>query len=273
MSLTRFLKIHDVREKFTATFPLPRCNLVGSMLAPPKTENYALVGTAFDYLMRFYLKCINPTAKTQEWVAEYAVGLIEDSELHKKAIDIITSSKKNYSKCMKAGEISTELIVNSLQLAQLDPVIRVGLIDLNLGAVDERDVVDLNNLLSTAKQKDFRAKSICVLNPTFGRATMLVGGADMDVLLDGSLIDVKTTKFLGMRRDYFNQLIGYYILSRIGGIHGVAEVNIENLAIYYSRHGVLLKIPVNEAIGKCDLTSFERWFIERALEEYPPDAN
>lgn len=50
----------------------------------------------------------------------------------------------------------------------------------------------------------------------------------MDLLLDNSLIDIKTTKYLELKRDYLNQLIGYYILFLIGGIDdGPSKTNIE----------------------------------------------
>lgn len=268
MSLTSFLKIPDVRRKFTETFPLPKCNLIGSVYAPPQSNHYALVGTAFDYLMRFYLKIINPAAKTKTWVAEDAVEMIQESEFRRVAIDIITNSKKHYNECLETGVISKELITNCLQLAQLDYVYRAGVIDPNLGHVDDRDVTDLKNLLAIAKQRDFHAKTLCALNPTFGKASILVGGADMDVLLDGTLIDIKTTKFLEFKKEYFHQLIGYYILFRIGGIDGIAEANVDNLAVYYSRHGILQKMPVKEVIGSCDLDSFTTWFINRAKNEF-----
>lgn len=32
------------------------------LLAPPLTDHYWLVGTAFDYLLRFYIKFLNPKA-------------------------------------------------------------------------------------------------------------------------------------------------------------------------------------------------------------------
>ena len=63
MSLTSFLKNKDVKDKFTKAFPMPSISLSGELLAPPKTTHYPLVGTAFDYLIRFYLKRINPHAK------------------------------------------------------------------------------------------------------------------------------------------------------------------------------------------------------------------
>ena len=60
MSLTSFLKNKDVKERFQREFSTPDFNLKGELLAEPKTIHYSLVGTAFDYLMRFFLKKMSP---------------------------------------------------------------------------------------------------------------------------------------------------------------------------------------------------------------------
>lgn len=72
MSLTSFLKNQDVKERFRQEFMIPRVAVKKEILAPPLSKRYSLVGTAFDYLMRFYLKWLNPDAITSQWVAELA---------------------------------------------------------------------------------------------------------------------------------------------------------------------------------------------------------
>ena len=64
MSLTSFLKIKEVKEKFRRTFKKPVLKLEGEILAPPQTTNYSLFRTTFGYLMRFVLGHNNPYAKT-----------------------------------------------------------------------------------------------------------------------------------------------------------------------------------------------------------------
>jgi hypothetical protein len=75
MSLTSFISIHDVKERFTQEFSPPSASLKGTMIAPPVTKNYTLMGTAFDYLMRFRLERPNPGCVTQPWVVETSVDL------------------------------------------------------------------------------------------------------------------------------------------------------------------------------------------------------
>lgn len=296
MSLTSFLKNKDVKERFRQEFPRPEFKLKKEILAPPVTRRYLLVGTAFDYLMRFYLKCINPDAVTRRWVAEsWPLGLAmaipgvaplysESSgkwhiiperggqlpEDAKRLVgiceQIVEQAKVVYSSYLASGEMTDEVIKSALLLAQLDPIARNLYVDENLGAIDDGDVTDLRNLISIMNPELFKAKKLCMLNPTFGEASRLVGGADADLLIDGALIEIKTTKTLKLDRNYFNQLIGYYILFKIGGIidDAPSEPKIERLGIYYSRYGELCTFTVRDIVDEDRLPSFIEWFKERA---------
>lgn len=115
--------------------------------------------------------------------------------------------------------------------------------------------------------ENFKAKRTCVLNPTFGSASELVGGADTDLLIDRTLIDIKTSKHLEMRRDVFNQLVGYYCLSRIGGVDGFRG-KVNAVAIYYARYGLLYRLPVSSFVGRRRFPVLLKWFKERARQEF-----
>jgi hypothetical protein len=269
MSLTSFIKNPDVRKKFKDEFPRQPVPRKKEPIAPPLTKHYALVGTAFDYLLRFYLKRLNPKAKTSRWVAEMVPDLLVDDErLQKKAQRVVADAKKAYAHYLKSGKIDKRLLKSVLSLAQLDPIYRSGTNEFGIGKSDELDLQDLKALISLVDPRLFKAKKVIVLNPTFGSASDLVGGADADMLIDNTLIDVKTTKELKVRRDSYNQLIGYYILATIGGISGVRRNHsIERLGFYYSRFGELYTFNVKDAIDPGRFRSFVRWFRDRAEEE------
>jgi len=280
MSLTSFLKIKEVKEKFKETFKKPSMKLVGEILAPPQTTNYSLVGTAFDYLMRFILEYHNPHAIIRPWVAENVPEVIgnfviigESPELeqsfqnHKKlAEDIIDYAKKAHKKFLETGEIDGQLLQACIILAQTDVIFRTGRPPNNYGKVEEGDMDDLFELMKEIRIEEFIAKEHMLLNPTFGEASKLVGGADADIIMDGVLIDIKTVKDLTIKREYFDQLIGYYVLTRIGGIDGIKESpEIKELGIYFSRYGKLVKFSVKELIAEQILEDFIDWFKEKAF--------
>ncbi|HEY9245715.1 MAG TPA: hypothetical protein VIO11_02605, partial [Candidatus Methanoperedens sp.] len=128
---------------------------------------------------------------------------------------------------------------------------------------------DLKKLISIVNPDSFKARDLCMLNPTFGEGSKLVGGADADLLIDDTLIDIKTTKSLELSRDTFNQLVGYYILFKVGGIDGAPfKLGIENLGIYYSRYGELYMFSIKMVMDEIKLSSFIEWFKKRATDEY-----
>lgn len=90
------------------------------------------------------------------------------------------------------------------------------------------------------------------------------------MIIDGKLIDIKTTVKLEFNRDHYNQLIGYYILSRIGNIIGLPEgEKITELGIYYSRYGILKTISTRIIDEHPEFDRFIRWFSEAASAAFP----
>jgi len=281
MSLTSFIKEPDVLRKFEETFPLPKVvNLVGALKATPITTNYPLIGTAFDYLLRFYIKN-NPSAITKKWVAENSLDILKSLDLSNnqqinveyisKIEYIINNSKAVYEYYLKTGNLNDELLKSTLLLAKIDQIYRSGNIDLNIDAIDNGDIIDLRNLINIVDKNKFSSTKHCLLNPTFGQASRLVGGADADIIIDDQLIDIKTTKFLTLKKEDFYQLIGYYILSKIGGIDDINEsIEINNLSIYFSRYGVLFSLGIPSfnskymPISEDNFNNFVNWFIKRA---------
>lgn len=70
VSLTSFIKIPEVSEKFRNEFRLSPVKLEGEIKAKPVTTNYSLVGTAFDYLMRFYLEWMTRKQYVREQILD-----------------------------------------------------------------------------------------------------------------------------------------------------------------------------------------------------------
>jgi len=159
--------------------------------------------------------------------------------------------------------LTDEVIESTLLLAQLDPISRAGFIDRNIGTVDKEDIADLRNLISIVNLETFRAQELCLLNPNFGEGSKLVGGANADLVIDGTLIDIKTTKKLELLRSYLDQLIGYYTLHKIAGVGGLSpKPEIKKVAIYFSRYAYLHVIDLQEIIDKHTFPNFIQWFIQ-----------
>lgn len=84
-----------------------------------------------------------------------------------------------------------------------------------LGEYETGDIVDCIRLFEILDTNEALAGSEVVLNPTFGLASQAIGGADADCILDGTLVDIKTTGNAAFKPDYWRQLVGYLTLADI----------------------------------------------------------
>ena len=276
MSLTSFIKNKEVKKLFLDEFKKPKGKIIGEIKAPPITNHYSMIGTAFDYLMRFYLKYYNPKAKEYRWIAENLYKLTETdpafSTIHEKALHNLEFAKNSYLEFLTKGIINDEILKSTILLAQLDPIFRAGYIAENIGNVYKEDIQDLRNLISLVNIEDFKVNSHCLLNPTFNEGSLLVGGADCDIVIDNQMIDIKTTKKLDISRDMFNQVIGYYILGAIGGVginNGTDKIDISNIneiGFYFSRYGLKYMYKIEEIINLNSLPDFIDKFEGKAKE-------
>ena len=269
MSLTSFLKIPKVKAEFLNTFEFKAPVLSAELKAPPQTQNYSLVGTAFDYLLRFHLERLNPNSITSVWVAESAVELTKiKPQIYEKLRAILDTTKKVHGSFLKNGILTNSIVASSIMLAKLDLIYRAGRLDPNLLDFNDGDIIDLKNLISIVDYSIFKSSKVSALNPTFGDASHLVCGADADFIIDDTLIDIKTTKNLKFDRDYYDQLVGYFILSKLGGIDGLNGHKIKKVGIYFSRHGLLHVMPVSNIENNPRFPSFVEWFKKEAEETF-----
>jgi len=274
MSLTTFIKQEDVDILLDAHFL--KSGIMSSIKAervrikaPAQTKNYALIGTAFDYMLRFYAGVSSiGTVKESMYVAEYSLEALKSNlgERHpktKKVEELLDQVKVLKDDCISRGTFTRALMVAFLNLSKVDRIYRSGDLDypLDFDDIDEYDVLDLQNLFRTLKDSqliaEIRAASMISANPHFGAGSTLVNGADADIVIDGTLIDVKTTKYLKLSYEYLYQLFGYYILSIHDDIYTENqdecfrhESGIERIGIYFSRHGYLVTISIDDIMKR-----------------------
>jgi len=132
--------------------------------------------------------------------------------------------------------------------------------------VDVETINELQALTGLLKSKMFKSKKSIHLNPEFGIGSDLVGGAAADLIIDDTLIDIKTISKLTFSRQHYRQLIGYWILSKIGKINQTEKVQINNIGIYFARHGILKTIPVSQFENLPSFSDFINWFEDYALD-------
>ncbi|MBN3871595.1 MAG: hypothetical protein HWQ23_15340 [Nostoc sp. JL33] len=270
MSLSDFIELPDVKARFKAEFPKPKLDLKQEILAAaPNGSNVQLVGTVFDYLLRFYIKYQNPHAEESEWIAEYALRHFNrrgQNDLFNQAKNVIDQARNNYQEFLTNGQFTNELLQSALLLGRLDAVLRAGYIHDGWETINEQDIQDLRNLVSLLKPELFKCSEKTILNPTWPNAARLVRAADGDLIVHDLLVDFKTLKELKLGLRDFHQLMGYYTLSVIQRTLQKDAIELKRLAIYYSRFAVLYEFNVRDVVNFETFPSFLDWFIARAQQ-------
>ena len=173
MSFTSLLNIPQVRTIFKETFPVKGISAkpTGVIKAPPITKRYALVGTAFDYLLRFFIEKTN-NCITQKWICESFMeqyikmpifyhptnpseqfsrkeaDKIETSILE-SATSAIINAKSLHHTYIHGDNLDDKLIKSCIILARIDGYARIGMMNYSFNTnVDDGDIQDLRNLIS-----------------------------------------------------------------------------------------------------------------------------
>jgi len=296
MSVDFFIRKPPVRRRIRRLYLPPDVTPRRDPLVPVLSENPRLIGTAFDYALRFYIKRHNDKARDKEWIAEKGVRRIEDliksgGCLHKQCGTVVgqsgnmvamamtdrdpnktlrevktllKQSRYQYLEYLSTGIASRDLMQACYSLAKLDRFYRAfqPLVPEDLYEIDEKAIDELLALLRVVDLDLFSAKRRCFLNPVL-RAGHIVYGADADLLIDDRLIEIKVSRSRKPGLRDWDQLFAYYCLYQIGGVEGLnRRTRIQRLGIYnarYAQYFEMVLIPEQMDYGK----SFAEWLVKR----------
>lgn len=186
-----------------------------------------------------------------------------------EVLEIVNEAKAARKRYVSGSRVPVKKLAElCLKLAQIDPIYRAGRPDPFLGDVDSKDADDLVAMFHLFKKQEWlRQKKTVILNPSFGKASRIVGGADADLILDDLLVEIKCLKHREFLGPVFHQLLGYYILSTIGGVGKPPRPHVINrIGVYYARHGELLTFPVRAFIPEEKLPNVQKWFWQLAKQ-------
>lgn len=263
MSLTGQLKgPGPLRAWFEESFPNTRSlatyanrflcgpsNNPGHCILPPLGSDRALVGTAVDYLLRASIS----ESAWKGCVAFYGAANLDRAFLTNKgaainAVEEIISFTERVGPWRKppSGAEWSDLCARCLVLAKFEQCYRspMGVADMvprlsrsaqNVeafiqGIVDFRSLSDLEDLgrAAASDHRDLQRCNRMYLNPTFDQSRAL-GGADADLIVDGLLLDLKSSSTRRVVRRYeLWQLLGY-VLADSSDSYAIGEVGLSAL--------------------------------------------
>jgi hypothetical protein len=244
------------------------------------------VGIAYDYLLRFHLQRAIPFAVARPWIAERAheqisaygdAGILlpageewlSSGQIRDRMAQIIRRAQRLLAAFVAGEPLSYSLIRSSINLAHCDPYYRAGRIDERFGKPLPSQVTELARLIEVTDWAALRAERVCLLNPKFGNGSIMIGGADADLLLDDMLIDIKTTATLKIRTEDWRQILGYAALNLHFPIgDGERPVAIRSVGFYFSRHAYLASWPLTELVDMPKFAAFAAWLRDCITEKH-----
>ncbi len=279
MSLTDFVNRCEIADLLDRVIPrYDRSLHLGPTVARGVPQR---VGTAFDYAVRIELQRRCPDALARPWVAETAVeGLrrfgpaMLRGPTHGTAspvahyVEVLEAAKAfacryRRKRKLKPADLET-LAHHSVRLARIEPLMRAGRLDSDVREAPDDDVQDVVALLRDTPFEEFAAEQPLRLNPSFGRYSELVGGADADLMVGHRLIELKVTIKDAVERPMVRQLIGYLLLARAARRDDGSFAEIQSIGIYFARQRYMWRHETAEIIDRHESPSVERRFLEHA---------
>ena len=257
--VTRFLK-----ERFPNTRKAPflrnaresLSNSVTTQPVPPFSQGvYATIGTAIDYRLRYYFDITHPTE-----LAAFTAYETPSPTLHRDFMSDLEFAIPNLNPKQRRLDEAGENLLNRYcyVLALYDQFKRVAATHLQNSPLNTESPETIDDLLKIPDQawiKDMRELSWLfhdrynrltnrphILNPTFD-GSIDVGGADADIIIDDTLIEIKSSIKPTIDGYYIQELIGYTLLDYSD------RYQIRNIGIYMVRQGILLQWELKECLA------------------------
>ncbi|MFC5849600.1 hypothetical protein [Deinococcus petrolearius] len=275
MSLTGLLKASlELRDLLDAALkPAPALRVPPpqvSRLCSPDRAN--VVGTANDYALRWrlerYYRNKGVPVVLNPWVAEHGAQLsrmgMVGAQAGPRVQHLLEQGRQAHGRFVRGDEkhLSAESCRALLGLAALDFISRQGDVSVVFAEVPKEDLQDLMGLARTRDAALLSATERVVLNPHFGRASELVGGADADFLLDGLLVDLKTVLRPALTAEVRRQLLGYVVCWHLNGerVNEDLPVRLGEVGVCFGRHGYTVREGLEDLTDVAGLPYLAREF-------------
>lgn len=241
---------------------------IGEPSIKPKSDytvqEYSIIGTAYDYLVRFEIERQNKCAESEGLVAETARHRYEDSS---QIIKYLDNSIREYEHYV-SKECDKIPIESSIDLAKIDQLVRPGdskeWVKRYLGVYEDSMKSELYELIEETPEWMMNATDYALLNPVVGIPRIK---ADADLIIDNKLIDLKTTINPRFKVLYWRQLVGYLALidvhiDRNDLIQGVGISKIDKIGIYFSRNSQIREFDASRIYDDRRFRELKEYILE-----------
>ena len=297
MSLIGFFNFPEVNARLKPLRPKTPRTLKVPLRVQPQGKAPQLLGTAFDYLLRFELQRRAPHAVARGWVADGVPGVIRwagpdgsvatrdffpdvgdasylpPDEVLRRVNKVLADAHADVAAYLGLASPTpadgARVAGHALRLARLDPVVRALRLGRDFEDAPVGDIQELLALLDIVPFAEFTGREPLLLNPTFGASGRLVGGTDADVVAGDLLVDVKTLGSAEVTAKTLDQLLHYVLVARRERLADPAGFpEIRRAGIYLSRHAHLWALDVSVWTKHSEFAALEEWYFQKAAEMF-----
>ena len=268
--LTKFVERPAMRQAFkdnAEKVRLPFDAKTVPTLVPSCGQHHSAVSTAFDYVARFRIARTVMTEVPERgvtlwdtgWVAEEAVSIMENhptyGHAHAHWAKVADRARGLFYDYINGKDVPVEKVATCAQyLANVDLLARISEFrpDFRERPQVQQELLALNAAFSPVVT--FDPREVVLLNPCFA-AGGTIGSVDADLIVDATIVDIKTTIDPALTPAHLRGLVGYAAIHEIGGVDiGPDEAGnsqqwtgpITDVGIYFSRHGQYAKWSLEE---------------------------
>lgn len=222
---------------------------------PGQAVPFGTLGTTFDYRLRFEFEVGERAYVAQSGLrALVGMGVLTRETVDElwQQLDELLCRAQPWARVL---EVEDEALLGRLCVAMAwgEQLVRCGMVPSVLDAPPKNlpqllalvpafwldDIAGLVRLWRKGSRDALPPSA--VLNPTFDGSAW-IGGADADLIVDGCLLEIKTSTKTSWSSEWIRQLLGYVLLDLSNQHH------IEGVGLYLARQGLLLRWPLPELL-------------------------
>jgi len=231
-----------------------------------KGASPTLIGTAYDFWCRAFIQQVNgreiETVLSKQVLHGVfdakALAYITEEEKKELLVNVHAIWEMRAEYIQRKNIDEDKLLKGCLILAYCEQTFRSNeKPEIDYLTIKRKDFDDLKNLATETKNmaRIFQTKKSLYMNPTFGEYSRKVGGADADYIIGNMLVDIKTSAYRELKKEYIIQLLCYSFLARLQN-----KRKIHQIGVFMPRFGRLSYIEIEDFKKIIDIEQkFERF--------------
>jgi len=296
MTLSEFLKRDNIAWTFSKILVFGQSNVPKPMISPPISQAQTIIIGATRYMIQFILQNLYPKRIVQAnyWFLQNRYQISRALPNSEEYIQMIENTRRQLmqtnllDKSQTVQRMLTSTAYATWTIAVMQRAMQNSRTSDWLVPATPNDVEDIINIAQHINYGKFKRYRKIYINPSFAAVNLLTepdANSEVDLILDDTLVSIRTTSSSVILKEYFYYLWAYFTILYILK-HNILESyptdiqpidldllpNINNLAVWWTRYDYMLVIPVNILLFNVQnsklfnsFDAFVDWFVVQLL--------